>query len=243
MVLQINSLKCGYDAPLFTLDALALSDGDAITVVGQNGSGKSTLLRTLCGLIAPLDGGVRVDGSHLSSLDARMRAQKITMLMQMQSLDNGTSVHELVCLGRTPYLGRFAHLSGTDKSAVDEAIDICDLRGLAYKPLGRISGGERQRARLAMVLAQQTRIVLLDEPTNHLDVSHRHALYTIIEHIREERGCVVVMVCHSLEDAKRFAERTMLIHRGQTKLFHRSDFDALKIEIQQNTGVPADWVY
>lgn len=243
MVLCVKQLKCGYQSPLFFLNELLLHKGDAITVVGQNGSGKSTFLRTLCGLIPPLRGGVEIQRRTVASLDPSERAKRITMLTQMQSLDTETSVYDLVCLGRTPYLGRFGHLGKADDAAVAEAISICDLEQLAHRPLGRISGGERQRARLAMVLAQQTQIVLLDEPTNHLDVAHRYALYEVVRRIRNERGVVVVMVCHSLEDAKRFAEQTLLIHHGNTHMFSSEEFDSLKDRIQNSTGVPSEWVY
>jgi iron complex transport system ATP-binding protein len=165
------------------------------------------------------------------------------MLMQIQPLDPALTVEELVELGRTPYVGAWGHLRLEDRRAVEDALTICRLDELRHRPLGRISGGERQRARLAMVLAQQTPVLLLDEPTNHLDVGHRYLLYGILKRIREERGAVVVVVAHSLADAARFGDSVVFVDRGQTLVFGEGELDDLKRTIERSAGVPEEWVY
>ena len=243
-IFQLSELSCGYGAlPVISVPSLVLERGEAMTVVGRNGAGKSTLLRTIAGLAAPLAGTVRFDGLDLLSLRSAKRARHVSMLTQMESLDPSTTVRELVNLGRTPWLGRFGHFSREDRQMVDRALDTCHLSALSDRPLGRVSGGERQRARLAMVLAQNTGIVLLDESTNHLDAAHRYMLHGILRRIRDEQGCIVLMACHSLLDAERFATGILLLREGGVERFDVGEADRLRARIVEDTGVPPEWVY
>lgn len=165
------------------------------------------------------------------------------MLMQIQPLDPSYTVEELVRLGRTPYLGRWGHLSAKDRDAVDGVIYLCGLEDLRTRALGKMSGGERQRARLAMVLAQETPVVLLDEPTSHLDMDHRYMLFEILSRIRMERGCAVIMVSHSLADAQRFGDSIIYIKNSEAQIFGPGEEDGLKTAIIESTHVPDDWIY
>lgn len=243
-ILQLVDLSCGYGGnPLLSEVNLTLEPGESVTMVGPNGAGKSTLLRTISGALAPCSGDIFLGNTSLWGMKPDQRAKKISMLMQMQPLDPGFTVEELVGLGRTPYLGRFGHYTKEDQRAISDAIEVCDLRDLKKKPLGHLSGGERQRVRLGMVLAQQTDLLLLDEPTNHLDVNHRYMLYKIIVRIRKERGCGVIMVSHSLEDSQRFGERTLLVNEGKVQIFCKDSFTKLKETIVTSANVPGEWVY
>jgi iron complex transport system ATP-binding protein len=106
-----------------------------------------------------------------------------------------------------------------------------------------MSGGERQRARLAMVLAQETPVVLLDEPTSHLDMDHRYMLFEILSRIRLERGCAVIMVSHSLADAQRFGDSIIYIKDREARVFGPEEKDGLKTAITESAHVPDDWIY
>jgi iron complex transport system ATP-binding protein len=242
--LKTHDLACGYGARAIVENCdLALERGSATVIVGPNGAGKSTILKTLAAALPPLSGRVEVDGVDLHQLGMTSRARQVAMLIQIQPLDPALTVEELVELGRTPYLGAWGHLRQVDRQVVDDALSICRLAELRNRQLGHISGGERQRARLAMVLAQQTPIVLLDEPTNHLDVSHRFMLFEILSQIREERGATVVVVAHSLADATRFGDEILYVSQGRARSFETGDFEQLKAVIEESADVPADWVY
>jgi len=241
---EVSRLACGYPGtPVLREVSFSVQPGEALTIVGPNGSGKSTLLRVLSGSIPPTSGELRVDGVKVGQLDARSRARLISMLLQNQPLDPGITVRELVSLGRTPHLGRLGNLTRLDNDAIESAIGLCDLNALSARPVGTISGGERQRARIAMVIAQTTSLILLDEPTNHLDVEHRYMLFRIVEKVRQQRSCTVLMVSHSLEDARRFGDRILHVHGGTASVFERDAFDDLRARIVSSSNVPSDWVY
>ena len=243
-LLKTHALSCGYGGSALVEGVeLELSARDIRLIVGPNGAGKSTLLKTLCGTLPPLAGRVAVDDRDLAGLADRERARMVSMLLQIQPLDPGLTVEELVRLGRTPHLGPWGHLSRRDLESVERAMELCRIADHRGTPLSRMSGGERQRARLAMVLAQEAPLLLLDEPTNHLDVEHRYMLHGIVEEVRETRGCAVVMVSHSLEDARRFGGGAILVSGGRARQFDAGDHDSLREAIRKISGVPADWVY
>jgi len=210
-VLEVNGLGCGYDETLVADLALELDAGEALAVVGANGVGKTTVLRTLAGLIKPLAGTIRVQGAELARLGHRERARRVTILSQEDLGDGTLTVRELVELGRTPHLGLWGRLSSADVDSVDQALAACHLQSLAQKRLDRVSGGERQRARIAMTLAQQTTLLLLDEPVNHLDLRRRFEFFELLTTLRRERSLATVMVLHDLTEAYHEADRVLVL--------------------------------
>jgi ABC-type cobalamin/Fe3+-siderophores transport system ATPase subunit len=210
-VLEVSGLSCGYDAPLVSGLSLSLGPGQTLAVVGPNGAGKTTLLRTLCGELPALEGTVAVQGTDLGRLDHLQRARLVSILLQEDAGDGGLTVRELVELGRTPYLGLWGRPGAADREAVDRALEACRLGDLAHRRLDRISGGERQRTRIAMTVAQHTALLLLDEPANHLDLKRRFELFELLSTLRQERGLAAVIVLHDLAEAYREADRVLVL--------------------------------
>jgi iron complex transport system ATP-binding protein len=209
--LEVSGLSCGYGQPLVQELGFGLQPGEALAVVGPNGSGKTTLLRTLAGQLPPLEGHVTVQGRAVHRLDHARRARLVTLLSQEDPGDGSLTVRELVELGRTPYLGLWGRGSPEDDAAVEQALEACQLLDLAHRRLDRISGGERQRARIAMTLAQQTAVVLLDEPVNHLDLRRRFDFFELVSTLRRERRLATVIVLHELAEAYREADRVLVL--------------------------------
>ena len=216
-VLAVNGLACGYaaDAALVRGLSLELGAGEALAVVGPNGAGKTTLLRTLCGELRALEGTVRVQGAEIERLGHQQRARMVSVLAQDGLGDGeGLTVRELVELGRTPYLGLWGRPGPADREAVDRALEACHLGELARRRLDQISGGERQRARIAMTVAQQTALLLLDEPASHLDLRRRFELFELLAALRRERELAAVIVLHDLAEAYREADRVLVLGAG-----------------------------
>jgi iron complex transport system ATP-binding protein len=188
---------------------LTLAPGQALALVGPNGVGKSTLLRTIAGLQPPLAGAATVGEMPLGS--GRQRARHVAMLEQGAIVDPSLTVRELVELGRTAHLGLFGRLQSADQQAVALALTSCDLEQLAERPLGQLSGGELQRARLALALAQQAPLMLLDEPTTHLDLRRRQQLFELLSQLRRERELTQILVLHELAEAYREADRVVVL--------------------------------
>jgi ABC-type cobalamin/Fe3+-siderophores transport system ATPase subunit len=243
-LLETTALVCGYGARrVVDAGAMALGSGETAAIIGLNGAGKSTLLRTLCAQLAPLRGEVLVRGISVASLSPRERAKLVAYLPQQQELDPSLSVEDLVRLGRTPYLGRFGRFEKGDLRAVGAAIDLCGLAPLASSRLTEISGGERQRARLAMIVAQEAPLVLLDEPTTHLDMAQRFALHGLVDEMRRARGSAFAIVVHSVADAERFGDSIVLIEEGRAASYGPSMRAEARRALIASAHVPEEWIY
>ncbi|MBI3522696.1 MAG: ABC transporter ATP-binding protein [Chloroflexi bacterium] len=194
---------------------LSLDAGEAVAIVGPNGAGKSTLLRCLSGVLTPTRGGVTLDGRALSGYRPGAAARVIAVVPQVADVFFPFTVREVVALGRTPWLGTLGRASPADDRIVDDALARCDLLPLEDQRLDRVSGGERQRALLAMAVAQRPRALLLDEPTTHLDPAHQRATLSFARDSALRQGLLVVAILHDLNLAAAFATRTVILSRGR----------------------------
>ena len=175
-------------------------------LIGKNGCGKSTLLQCLAGQL-PCSGEIPLPR------DPRERAKKVAYLPQFLpavSLDAET----VVAMGRTPYLKLAGTMNPADRDAVEQAIALADIKGLRHRRVDTLSGGERQRVYLAMVLAQDTELILLDEPTAHMDAGAA-AEFMVLIHRLTERGKTVFAVLHDLNLAVNHADQLLLMEEGQ----------------------------
>jgi iron complex transport system ATP-binding protein len=125
-------------------------------------------------------------------------------------------VSSYVLMGRTPYIPYFGVESAHDLAVVDEVLARMELRDLASRPLGELSGGELQRAVLARALAQEAPVLLLDEPTSSLDIGHQHQVLELVDALRRERGLTIVSAMHDLTLAAQFADRLVLLADGRS---------------------------
>jgi iron complex transport system ATP-binding protein len=188
--------------------------GEIVALVGPNGAGKSTLLRVLSGLLRPASGSVTIDGVDITALDRRAIARHIAIVPQVFETLFPFTVREIVALGRTSRLGPLGTLGSGDARAVARALDDIGAADLADRRIDRISGGERQRAVLAMALAQEAGVLLLDEPTAHLDPTHQRATLERVTTLARARGIGVIAVLHDLNLAAAFASRVVLLADG-----------------------------
>ena len=139
----------------------------------------------------------------------------MAILPQVHEVPPELTVLELVSQGRFPHVGALRMLRRTDDEAVREAIRLTGLEHLADRSVDTLSGGEHQRAWMALALAQQTDLLLLDEPTTFLDVGHQLDLLGLVSRLNRDHGVTVVMVLHDLNHAARFADRMIAILDGE----------------------------
>lgn len=213
--LRAEGLTLGYAGrPICNEVTLAIPEGRFTVILGPNGCGKSTLLRGLCNLLPPRAGTVTLDGQDIARLPARRLARAVGLLPQSAQAPSGITVADLVARGRYPHQGAFRQWSPEDARIVAEAMAATGVTALAEREVEALSGGQRQRVWIALVLAQETPIVLLDEPTTFLDIAHQLEVLGLLQRLNRERGRTIVAVLHDLNQACRYADHLVVMAGG-----------------------------
>ena len=193
---------------------LNVPPGRITCIVGANACGKSTLLRSMSRLLSPRGGHVLLDGKDVHRLPAKKLARTLGLLPQSPIAPEGIVVADLVGRGRHPHQRVLSRWSREDDAAVADALAATHTTELAERSVDELSGGQRQRVWIAMVLAQQTDLLLLDEPTTFLDVSHQVEVLDLLTDLNRDRGTTIVMVLHDLNLAARYADHPVAMADG-----------------------------
>ena len=197
--------------------SLRLDSGEVTAIIGPNGAGKSTLLSVAAGQLKPSSGKVMLGTRESHKVPAAEAARRRAVMPQDSSVAFAFTVREVVEMGRTPWRKVRTH----DGGAVDSALELTGLSDLAERDITTLSSGERQRAALARVIAQATpvaegSVILLDEPTSAMDVAHAEATLVLMRELASH-GAAVGVVLHDLDAAASYADRLVLMERGQVR--------------------------
>lgn len=212
--LRAEDLTLGYDQRVVTEGlSVAIPDGSFTVIVGPNACGKSTLLKALARLLKPKAGTVFLDGEPISGYSAKQVAHRLGMLPQTPIAPNGITVGDLVARGRYAHQSLLRQWSREDEAIVGEALALTETLELSGRYVAELSGGQRQRVWLAMVLAQQTSIMLLDEPTTFLDIAHQVEVLDLCADLHDQ-GRTLVAVLHDLNLACRYADHLIAMRAG-----------------------------
>ena len=220
--LRVEQASYAYEAtdrsaPKFTLGPVSFEaqQHELVAILGPNASGKSTLLTLLAGLTKPFSGRIEVDGTEVSQLDLRLRAQRIALVQQESELLFPLRVWEYVLQGRYPYGRRLRFESEEDCLLAGNALAQVGADTLRDRWMDQLSGGEKQRVILARALAQQPSLLLLDEPTQHLDIGGKVELLRRLRRLADNNRYTVLVVTHELNLAAEFSDRIVLLHKGR----------------------------
>lgn len=194
---------------------LTVEAGRIVAIVGPNGAGKSTLARAIVGLQPRRAGEVRWQGTGLEDWSRRGLARVRAFVPQRAPVPPGLTVRDAVAMGRAPHLGPLSRPTATDRQAVDRAIERTGITHLAERSLATLSGGELQRVRLGVALAQEAPAIVLDEPTASLDLGAAAEMGRLLRRLAFESLGILVVV-HDLALAAAIADEVIVLDRGRT---------------------------
>jgi len=197
-----------------------------IGFVGPNGAGKTTFLKTCLGLLAPLDGELRLLGVDTRSASFVQIRRKLAYIPQNRPEGNSgqlrVSVREAVSFGRLGKLGLTGRFGRLDREAVEAAIAYCGLEGLADKAVQDLSGGQFQRVSIARAMAAEPALYLFDEPGSYLDEEGQEAMRTLIHSIAKS-GVPLILVTHDRRLVK-LCDAVIAFRKGTAQLLDTSVF-------------------
>lgn len=181
-------------------------------LLGPNGSGKSTLLKVSAGLLPVLTGTIRLFDRPLVSYGRKELARTLSLLPQGREIPDIT-VEQFIQCGRYPYSGFGGILSMKDRIQTEQAMLATGTMTWRYRRLPELSGGERQRVYLAMVIAQDTDLILLDEPTTYLDIHHQFEFLELLRKLNKS-GKTILMSLHDIGHALTYSDFICVLQQG-----------------------------
>lgn len=187
--------------------------GKVTSIIGPNGAGKSTLLSMASRLTQRDGGSVFIDGHEIQQWESKALAKKLAVLRQANSITMRFTVREMVSFGRFPHSS--GRLTAQDNLEIDQAIRYLDLEEIQHKYLDELSGGQRQLAYIAMVIAQDTDYVFLDEPLNNLDIRHSKQIMQTICRLAKEMNKAIVVVIHDINFAACYSDHIIALKKGK----------------------------
>lgn len=235
-MIELQNVSAGYlGKDVIRHIDLRLADGEITSIVGKNGCGKTTLLKVIARQLKASAGTILLDNKDLYRYDSRELARKIAILPQVRTLAP-ISVQTLALHGRFPHLSFPRNPSARDRDIAAQAMQDAGIWDLRQKLISELSGGERQKAYLAMALAQDTGIILLDEPTTFLDINHQMEFYQLVGKLKE-MGKTIVMVVHDLPAALNHSNRICLMDNGGIVLHDQTGAVFASREIDRVFGI------
>lgn len=206
----------GRGARIFDGLDLDIREGVVTTLIGANGSGKSTLFNLLTKNLKPQAGGIFLRAGDVSALRLKDFAKLVAIVHQRNSAPGDLSVEKLVGYGRYPFQGLGQKRDADeDERMVAWALETTGLSELADAPVASLSGGQAQRAWIAMALAQGSKVLLLDEPTTYLDVRYQLDILRLVRRLNAEFGITVVMVLHDINQALCYSDEVVALADGR----------------------------
>ncbi|MHB2165775.1 ATP-binding cassette domain-containing protein [Alsobacter sp. R-9] len=206
-ILPLRVERLGYEAggaDLLTDVSFDIPAGGCTVVLGPNGAGKSLLLRLCHGLIAPSAGSASWAQPGGAIAGRRRHAMVFQRPVMLRRSARANILHALAAAG-----------AGGDRDRrADAALQRFGLEALADRPARLLSGGEQQRLAIARAWALSPEVIFLDEPTSALDPGATRQIEAMLQSLREE-GVTLVMATHDLGQARRLADRVLMLHRGR----------------------------
>ena len=219
--MQLKGVTKKYHHPVVDHVNLEVSKQLLTSFIGPNGAGKSTLLGMISRLLPKDEGLIYINGQEVETWNSTELAKELAVLKQNQQVHVRMTVEEFVRFGRFPYTK--GKITKSDEQIVEEALKNTNLLEFRNQDIGTLSGGQYQRALIAMVLAQDTEWILLDEPLNHLDMKQAYEVMNLLRFLVDEKGKSIVIVMHDLNMASNFSDEIACFKEGKCIIHDKVD--------------------
>lgn len=219
--------------------SFAAEYGEFLSVLGPNGAGKSTLFRCMLGLMPPLQGRTLIGGRDVAGMSAAELARSIAYIPQSHSPVFNYSVLDVVLMGTTAQLGKFASPGKEQREQALELLDTLHIADLRHRGYRNISGGERQLVLIARAMAQQAKILIMDEPSANLDFGNRIRVMQTVKDLAA-RGYCVIQSTHDPDQAYRYSDKILAMLDGAVLAFGSPQETVCDAVISKLYGVPVE---
>ncbi|MDT9523241.1 ATP-binding cassette domain-containing protein [Streptococcus mutans] len=213
MISVKNIIKHYQQKPVLNDLTVNIEKGKITAIIGSNGSGKSTFLSIMSRLIEGDSGQVLLDKKALKSFNNNDLAKRLAILRQTNYINLKIRVAELVAFGRFPH--HQGRLTQNDQDKITQALAYMELEEIKDRFLDELSGGQLQRAFIAMILAQDTDYILLDEPLNNLDMKHSVQIMQILRRLVKDFNKTIILVIHDVNFASCYADNIVALKEGK----------------------------
>lgn len=194
--------------------SINISKGEWTTILGPNGSGKSTLAKSIVRINKFKKGNIFINNKALSEYKAKDFAKFVAYIPQVLEVPHGTSVYDFISFGRNPYLGLTGVLKKDDKKVIKHAMKKTQTWKWKNKMMDELSGGQRQKVLIAMVVVQDSSVIILDEPTTYLDIRNQYELLEMMHH-QHVQGKTIITILHDINQAVQYSDKIFLMKNGK----------------------------
>jgi zinc/manganese transport system ATP-binding protein len=211
-VVSVRHLRLRFgDRTLWDDLSFELERGEFLAVLGPNGTGKTSLIRILLGLLAPSAGRALVNG-----LPAAESRSQVGYVPQQRVFDRDVTLRarDLVRLGLDGHRFGFGRLYAASRERIDRTLDAVGASAYGDAAIGRLSGGEQQRLRIAQALVAEPTLILADEPLLSLDLAYQQAITGLLDEHRRRAGTPVMFVTHDINPILGYVDRVLYLAPG-----------------------------
>lgn len=243
-MLALNEIAIQYsNQSIIKNVSLHVKEGEIVSIIGPNGTGKSTILKAISKRMPVASGSIQFHHQALTDMSVKEISKLMCMVSQSNSSPQDMTVGELVTYGRIPFKKWYERMTREDEEIVQWALEQTHMEAYRDRLVVQLSGGESQRAWIAMALAQQPKMLLLDEPTTYLDIAHQLEVLELVKRLNEELGITIIMVLHDLNHAVQYSDNICVIHNGVVHAYGAPAHIMTPQLIDEVYGVKADIDY
>ena len=193
--------------------SFSLPKGLLVGLIGPNGCGKSTMMKCISKMHTKWTGKISIDGQDTAEFKAKDVAKMVASVPAEPGPLFGTTVMELVMLGRYPFVNKVWWESPDDEKIVREALKTFGLDHLRRKAVALCSSGEKQRALIAKAYVQEPKLMLVDEPTSHLDMKYKLEVMEYLQNMAR-KDMTILVAEHDISLMARYCDICIIMKKG-----------------------------